>query len=133
LDPEAGGQGFPFSVHIATTELFTSANLNFMFTPGLTHGVLGLVNEFGDADQKALYLDKLLTGDWAGTMCLTEPSAGTAVPDLKSTATPIADKPGFFKIRGQKIFISSGDHDLTENIVHMVLARVEGDPAGYRG
>ena len=133
LEPEAGGQGFPVALHIAAQELFTAANVNFMFTPGLSHGVLGLVKEFGSADQKALYLDKLLTGEWSGTMCLTEPSAGTAVPDLKSTAIPIEGRPGFFKIKGQKIFISSGDHDLTDNIVHMVLARVEGDPAGYRG
>ncbi|MCC6624355.1 MAG: acyl-CoA dehydrogenase [Deltaproteobacteria bacterium] len=132
--PQAvGGQGFPVTINIASQELFTAANLNYMFTPGLTHGVLGLVLEYGTADQKALYADKLMSGTWAGTMCLTEPHAGTAVPDLKSTAKPIADKPGFFKIKGQKVFISSGDHDLTDNIVHMVLARVEGDPAGHRG
>ncbi|MFO0746094.1 MAG: acyl-CoA dehydrogenase [Myxococcota bacterium] len=131
--PEQGGQGYPFTLHIASQELFTAANLNFMFTPGLTHGVLGLVLEFGTADQKALYADKLLNGAWSGTMCLTEPHAGTAVPDLKSVARPIADKPGFYKIKGQKIFISSGDHDLAGNIVHMVLARVEGDPADHRG
>ncbi|TNF25884.1 MAG: acyl-CoA dehydrogenase [Deltaproteobacteria bacterium] len=130
---DAGGQGFPIAVHIAAQELFTAANVNFMFTPGLTHGALGLVKEFGTADQKALYFDRMLEGTWSGTMCLTEPAAGTAVPDLKSTATPIEGKPGFYKIKGQKIFISSGDHDLTENIVHMVLARVDGDPMDYRG
>lgn len=130
---EDGGQGFPITVHIASQELFTAANTNFMFTPGLTHGALGLINEFGSADQKALYLERMINGEWSGTMCLTEPNAGTAVPDLKSSATPIEGKPGFFKIKGQKIFISSGDHDLTDNIVHMVLARVEGDPAGHRG
>ncbi|MFT7583310.1 MAG: alkylation response protein AidB-like acyl-CoA dehydrogenase, partial [Myxococcota bacterium] len=130
---EDGGQGFPLALHIASQELFTAANVNFMFTPGLTHGSLGLINEFGTADQKALYLQRMLDGVWAGTMCLTEPSAGTAVPDLKSTATPIEGKPGFYKIRGQKIFISSGDHELTENIVHLFLARVEGDPDNHRG
>jgi len=131
--PEQGGQGYPFTLHIASQELFTAANLNLMFTPGLSHGVLGLVLEFGTADQKAVYADKLMSGEWSGTMCLTEPHAGTAVPDLKSIARPIADKPGFFKIKGQKIFISSGDHDIADNIVHMVLARVEGDPADHRG
>ncbi|MGM0577025.1 MAG: acyl-CoA dehydrogenase, partial [Myxococcota bacterium] len=90
-------------------------------------GALGLVCEFGTEDQRATYVDKMLTGEWAGTMCLTEANAGTAVPDLRSTATPIEGRPGYFKIKGQKIFISSGDHDLTENIVHMVLARVPGD------
>jgi len=131
--PEHGGQGFPVALHIAVQELFTAANVNFMFTPGLSHGVQGLVIDYGTEEQKALYLDKLMSGKWAGTMCLTEPTAGTAVPDLKSIARPIEGRPGFFKIRGQKIFISSGDHDLTENIVHMVLARVEGDPMDSRG
>ena len=128
-----GGQGFPVALHIAAQELFTAANVNFMFTPGLSHGVQGLVIDFGTDEQKALYLDKLMSGEWAGTMCLTEPTAGTAVPDLKSVARPIEGKPGFFKIKGQKIFISSGDQDVTSNIVHMVLARVEGDPADSRG
>lgn len=130
---EAGGQGFPVAIHIAVQELFTAANVNFMFTPGLTHGVMGLVRDFSSADQKAVYLDRLTTGEWSGTMCLTEPGAGTAVPDLKTSATPIAGRPGFFKIKGQKIFISSGDHDLTDNIVHMVLGRVVGDPPDSRG
>lgn len=131
--PEEGGQGFPFSLHIASQELFTAANVNFMFTPGLTHGSVGLVLEFGTEEQKELYAEKMISGEWAGTMCLTEPNAGTAVPDLRSTAKPIEGKPGFYKIKGQKIFISSGDHEMTENIVHMVLARVEGDPADSRG
>ena len=131
--PEQGGQGFPITLHIASQELFTAANVNFMFTPGLTHGSLGLIQEFGTADQKAVYVDKMLSGKWSGTMCLTEPSAGTAVPDLRSTARPVEGKPGFFKIKGQKIFISSGEHDMTDNIVHMVLARVEGDPSDHRG
>lgn len=131
--PEHGGQGFPLVMHVAAQEMFTAANTNFMFTPGLSVGALGLVNEFGSPEQRGLYSDKLLSGRWSGTMCLTEPSAGTAVPDLRSTARPIEGQPGFFRIKGQKIFISSGDHDLTENIVHMVLARVEGDPADHRG
>ncbi len=133
IRPEHGGQGFPFALHIASQELFTAANTNLMFTPGLTHGALGLVHEFGTPEQRAIYADKMLTGQWSGTMCLTEPSAGTAVPDLRSVARPIPDKPGFYKIKGQKVFISSGEHDLTDNIVHMVLARVEGDPSDHRG
>ncbi len=133
MRPEDGGQGFPVTLHIASQELFTAANVNFMFTPGLTHGALGLIQEFGSADQKALYSQKMLEGTWTGTMCLTEPHAGTAVPDLRTTARPVEGKPGFFRIKGQKIFISSGEHDLTNNIVHMVLARVEGDPGDHRG
>ena len=133
FSPENGGQGFPVTLHIASQELFTAANVNFMFTPGLTHGALGLILEFGTADQKGVYTKKMLSGEWSGTMCLTEPNAGTAVPDLRTTARPVADKPGFFNIKGQKIFISSGDHDMTDNIVHMVLARVEGDPGDHRG
>jgi len=133
VSADEGGQGFPVAVHIAAQELFTAANVNFMFTPGLTHGAMGLVLEYGTADQKALYFERMLEGTWAGTMCLTEPGAGTAVPDLKTSATPIEGKPGFYKIQGQKIFISSGDQDITENIVHMVLARVDGDPMDHRG
>ncbi len=133
VDPEHGGQGLPFVCHLATQELFTAANVNFMFTPGLTHGAMGLIAEFGTADQKATYVEKMVTGEWAGTMCLTEPQAGTAVPDLKSTATPIEGREGFYKIKGQKIFISSGDHELTDNIIHLYLARVEGDPPGAKG
>ena len=130
---EQGGQGFPFTVHMASQELFTAANVNFMFTPGLSHGVLGMIFEFGTADQKAMYAERLLTGEWSATMCLTEPHAGTAVPDLKTLARPVEGKPGYFKIKGQKVFISSGDHELCDNIVHAVLARVEGDPSDHRG
>lgn len=131
--PEHGGQGFPFLAYIATEELFSAANINLMFTPGLSHGTLGLMHEYGTDAQKKIYADKLLTGEWAGTMCLTEPSVGTAVPDLESSATPIEGKPGFYKIKGQKIFISSGDHELTDNIVHLFLARIDGDPMDHRG
>ncbi|MCB9729350.1 MAG: acyl-CoA dehydrogenase [Deltaproteobacteria bacterium] len=124
---EHGGQGLPVTVNTAVQDLFTAANVSFLFTPGLTMGALGLICEFGTTDQKALYVQKMLEGVWSGTMCLTEPNAGTAVPDLKTTAQPIDGRPGFYKIRGQKIFISAGDQDLTENIVHMVLAKVAGD------
>lgn len=124
---EHGGQGLPVTINTAVQDLFTAANVSFLFTPGLTMGALGLVAEFGTDRQKKLYLQKMLDGTWSGTMCLTEPNAGTAVPDLTTTATEIEGRPGFFKIRGQKIFISAGDQDLTENIVHMVLAKVGAD------
>ncbi len=130
---EHGGQGVPTAVGAAVQEMMVAANVSFCFTPGLTTGALGLVAEFGTKEQKAIYLDKMLSGEWSGTMCLTEPNAGSAVPDLRSMAYPIADRDGFYKIKGQKIFISSGDHDLTDNVVHLFLARVEGDPPGHAG
>lgn len=130
---ERGGQGCMMSVAVGVQEIFIGANLSFMFIPGLSVGALGMVSEFGTEEQRALYLGRMISGKWAGTMCLTEAGAGTAVPDLKSTARPIEDKPGYFNVKGQKIFISAGDQDVTENIVHMVLARVEGDPEGSRG
>ncbi len=130
---EHGGQGAPMVVHAATQDLFISANGSFCFTPGLTVGALNLINSFGSDEQKAIYQEKMLEGTWSGTMCLTEAGAGTAVPDLLTSARPIEGQPGKYKIKGQKIFISAGDQDLTENIVHMVLARVEGDPTGSKG
>ena len=129
VKPKDGGQGLPGILSAATQDLFIQANCSFLFTPGLTAGAISLVTEWGTADQKAIYLDKMISGEWSGTMCLTEANAGTAVPDLKSTATPIPGREGFFHIKGTKIFISAGDHDLTDNIVHMVLARV-GDDEG---
>ncbi|MDP6942977.1 MAG: acyl-CoA dehydrogenase, partial [Myxococcota bacterium] len=124
---ELGGQGLPRTVYGGAQELFISANTSFLFMPGLTAAALDILVTFGSADQQALYLEKMMTGVWSGTMCLTEATAGTAVPDLKSTATPIEGRDGYYHIKGQKIFISAGDHDLTENIVHMVLARVGDD------
>ncbi len=131
--PEDHGMGFPFSVTAAVQEIFTAANLSFLFTPGLTSGAVGLVTAFGTEEQKELYVENMMTGTWSGTMALTEPQAGTAVPDLKTMAYPLDPERGTYKIKGQKIFISSGSHDLTENIVHMVLARVHGAAPGSRG
>jgi len=130
---EDHGMGFPFSIAAATQEVFTAANISFLFTPGLTTGAVGLITAFGTAEQKKVYVEKMMTGTWSGTMALTEPHAGTAVPDLKTMAYPVDAETGKYKIKGQKIFISSGSHDLTPNIVHMVLARVDGDPPGSKG
>ena len=127
LPMDVGGQGLPVSIYAAAQDMFIGANVSFLFTPGLSTGAMNVIVAFGTPEQKATYLDKMVPGTWAGTMCLTEANAGTAVPDLKSTATPVPERDGFYKITGQKIFISCGDHDLTENIVHMVLARAGED------
>jgi alkylation response protein AidB-like acyl-CoA dehydrogenase len=130
-DPEFGGQGMPRILSMAAGELFTGANCAFLMYPGLTHGAGKLVEEFGTEDQKKKYLENLYTGKWAGTMCLTEPEAGSDVGNLTTTAKRNED--GTFSITGSKIFISGGDQDLTENIIHPVLARIEGAPAGTKG
>jgi alkylation response protein AidB-like acyl-CoA dehydrogenase len=130
-DPEYGGQGMPRVLATAAGELFTGANCAFLMYPGLTHGAGKLVEEFGTGEQKKKYLENLYTGKWAGTMCLTEPEAGSDVGNLTTTAKRNED--GTFSITGSKIFISGGDQDLTENIIHPVLARIEGAPAGTRG
>ncbi|MFU8770052.1 MAG: acyl-CoA dehydrogenase family protein, partial [Desulfotignum sp.] len=130
-DPEFGGQGMPRVLSMAAGELFTGANCAFLMYPGLTHGAGKLVEAFGTDAQKKKYLEKLFTGKWAGTMCLTEPEAGSDVGNLTTTARRNDD--GTFSITGSKIFISGGDQDLTENIIHPVLARIEGAPAGTRG
>ncbi len=130
-DPKFGGQGMPRSVAIAAGEMFTGANCAFMMYPGLTHGAGKLVEEFGTDEQKKKFLGNLYSGKWAGTMCLTEPEAGSDVGALTTSAKLNED--GTYSITGNKIFISGGDHDLTENIIHPVLARIEGEPAGTKG
>ncbi|MFW6011842.1 MAG: acyl-CoA dehydrogenase [Desulfosalsimonas sp.] len=130
-DPEWGGQGMPRSVSMAASEYFNGANYSFMMYAGLTHGAGRLVETFGTDRQKNLYLKNMYTGKWTGTMLLTEAEAGSDVGRLETKAIPQGD--GTYKIKGQKIFISSGDHDLAENIVHPVLARIEGAPAGTKG
>lgn len=129
--PEVGGQGLPFVVANAALEFFSASNWAFLMYPGLTHGAARLLQEYGTPELQDIYMYKMFSGEWAGTMCLTEPGAGSDVGNLRTKATRNPD--GTFNIQGQKIFISSGMHDLTENIVHMVLARVEGGPIGTRG
>ena len=130
-DLEWGGQGMPRTIALAASEFFVGANLAFMMYPGLTHGAGKLVEAFGTDKQKELFLRKLYTGEWCGTMMLTEPEAGSDVGALTSTAVKNDD--GTYSITGNKIFISGGDHDLAENIIHPVLARIEGAPAGTKG
>lgn len=130
-DPEFGGQGLPAVVNLAVSEMSSAANMAFAMYPGLTHGAYSAIHNGGSPEQKALYLPKMVSGQWSGTMNLTEPHAGTDLGMLRTKAVPQGD--GSYKITGQKIFISAGEHDLTENIVHLVLARIEGAPAGTKG
>jgi len=130
-EPAWGGQGLPAVVNLAFSEMSSSANMAFSMYPGLTHGAYSAILAGGSEAQKALYLPKLASGRWAGTMNLTEPQCGTDLGLLRTKATPAGD--GTWRISGQKIWISGGEHDLTENIIHLVLARIEGAPAGTRG
>ncbi|SLM31564.1 acyl-CoA dehydrogenase [Desulfamplus magnetovallimortis] len=130
-NPEWGGQGMPRTVASAAMEYFNGANYPFMMYPGLTHGAGKLVDEFGTDEQKRIFLKNMYSGKWAGTMLLTEPGAGSDVGALTTTAKKNDD--GTYSITGEKIFISGGEHDLTENIIHPVLARIEGAPEGTKG
>ena len=130
-DPNYGGQGLPHVVNIAFSEMSSGANMAFSMYPGLTHGAYSAIYVGGSEEQKQLYLPKLASGQWGGTMNLTEPHCGTDLGLLRTKAVPQSD--GAYKISGQKIWISGGEHDLTENIVHLVIARIEGAPAGTRG
>lgn len=130
-DPDWGGMGLPGIVGTALMEMFTGANTSFIFTPGLTFAASHVIQKLGGAHLRDLYVAKMNSGQWSGTMCLTEPQAGSAVGDARTSATPTGD--GSYKIVGNKIFISSGMHDLTENIIHLVLARTPNAPAGTPG
>ncbi|WP_374373916.1 acyl-CoA dehydrogenase C-terminal domain-containing protein [Dongia sp.] len=130
-DPEYGGQGLPKLVNFAVEEMICSANLSFGMYPGLSNGNYNAIHAHGSDEQKALYLPKLVDGTWTGTMCLTEPHCGTDLGLCKTRAE--ANPDGSYKLYGTKIFISAGEHDLTENIVHLVLARLPYAPAGIRG
>ena len=128
---EYGGQGLPDAVHRAVSEYLCSANMASTMYPGLTQGAIAALLVHGSDEQKQTYLPKMVAGDWTGTMNLTEPHCGTDLGLLRTKAEPQAD--GSYKITGTKIFISAGEHDLAENIVHLVLARIEGAPAGHQG
>ncbi|MEJ6010448.1 acyl-CoA dehydrogenase [Novosphingobium aquae] len=126
-----GGLGLPFSLATLVLETLSAANLGFAAGPMLTAGAVEAIETHGSLEQKARWLPKLVSGEWSGTMNLTEPQAGSDVGALRTLATPAGD--GRYRIKGQKIFISFGEHDLTENIIHLVLARTPGAPAGSKG
>jgi len=128
---EFGGQGLPIVINQAVSEFFSSANMAFAMYAALTEGAAAAITVHGSPEQKNLYLPKLVSGQWAGTMNLTEPQCGTDLGLVRTRAAPQSD--GSYKIAGTKIFISAGEHDLAENIVHLVLARIDGAPAGTRG
>jgi acyl-CoA dehydrogenase len=129
--PEFGGQGLPMVVTLIVNEFLCSANMAFAMYPGLTQGAIAALIAHGSAQQKAAYLPKMIAGEWTGTMNLTEPHCGTDLGLLRSKAVKQPD--GSYKITGTKIFISAGEHDLAANIIHLVLARIEGAPQGTRG
>ena len=131
VSPEWDGQGAPFSLWVVIEEFLSGANTAFNMYPGLALGAAEVIEQFGTDAQKERYLRKMYGGVWGGTMCLTEPHAGSDVGASTSTAVKLED--GRYRIKGTKIFISGGDHDLAENIIHLVLARVEGAPPGTKG
>jgi len=131
LPEDYGGQGLPYLLGTAVGEMFVSANMAFNMYQGLTHGAIGTILAHGTEDQKATYLPKMVALDWTGTMNLTEPHAGTDLGIMRTKAEPQPD--GSYRITGQKIFISAGDHDMAENIVHLVLAKAPGGGAGTKG
>ncbi|WP_066708625.1 acyl-CoA dehydrogenase C-terminal domain-containing protein [Curvibacter delicatus] len=130
-DPDYGGQGLPFVLNQCIYEMMNSANQAWTMYPGLSHGAYEALHAHGTDEQKKLYLPKLVSGEWTGTMCLTEPHCGTDLGMLRTKAEPQAD--GTYKLNGAKIFISAGEHDLAENIVHLVLARLPEAPKGSKG
>ena len=130
-DPAYGGQGLPFVLNQCLYEMLNSANQAWTMYPGLSHGAYEALHAHGTDAQKALYLPKLTSGEWTGTMCLTEPHCGTDLGLMRTKAEPQAD--GTYKITGNKIFISAGEHDMAENIIHLVLARLPDAPPGIKG
>ncbi len=130
-DPNYGGQGLPEMVRFVMEEMLCSANLSFSMYPGLSHGAVSALMSHGSEELKTRFLPKLVDGTWGGTMCLTEAHAGTDLGIINTKAVPAGD--GAYKITGQKIFISAGEHDLTENIVHLVLAKLPDAPGGTKG
>ncbi len=130
-DPEYGGMGMPSALNTVLKEMISSANMSLGMYPGLSHGAYEALHKFGTQELKDTYLPKLVEGVWSGTMCLTEPHCGTDLGLIKTKADPKGD--GSYSITGTKIFISAGEHDLTENIVHLVLAKMPDAPEGVKG
>ena len=130
-DEEVGGQGLPESLGTVMSEMVGTANWSWGMYPGLSHGAMNTISSWGTQEQKDTYLTKLVSGEWTGTMCLTEPHCGSDLGILKTKAEPNAD--GSYSISGTKIFISAGEHDMADNIVHIVLARLPGAPEGTKG
>ena len=130
-DSEFGGQGLPASLGFVLSEMMGEANWSWGMYPGLSHGAMNTLETHGTQEQKETYLTRLVSGEWTGTMCLTEPHCGTDLGMLKTRAQPQED--GTYRISGTKIFISAGEHDMAENIVHIVLARLPDAPAGTKG
>jgi len=133
FDPDHGGGGFPWVVAVAIQEMLTSANMAFSLCPLLNQGAIDMLTRYGTPDQQATFLEKMISGVWTGTMNLTEPEAGSDVGALRTRAVPSESGDGSWRITGQKIFITFGDHDLADNIIHLVLARVPGAPPGTKG
>jgi alkylation response protein AidB-like acyl-CoA dehydrogenase len=131
MDAEYGGQGLPETLYVLVDEIVCACNLSFSLYPGLIHGAYVALQSYAEPSLKQRYLPKMVAGDWGGSMCLTEPHCGTDLGMLRARAEP--QKDGSYLISGSKIFISSGEHDLTENIVHLVLARTPDAPAGIKG
>jgi len=127
-DPAYGGQGLPSSLGLVISEMVASSNTSWGMYPGLTHGAMSAIHAHGTEEQKNTYLRKLTAGQWTGTMCLTEAHCGTDLGIIKTRAVPQAD--GSYAITGSKIFISAGEHDMSDNIIHLVLAKLPDAPAG---
>ena len=130
-NPEFGGQGLPKTLSIACDEMWSAANVAFALCPELSQGAILALERHGSAELKSLYLERLVSGEWTGTMCLTEPQAGSDLAALTTRAEPQAD--GSYLLTGRKIYITWGDHPMTSNIVHLVLARLPGAPQGSKG
>jgi alkylation response protein AidB-like acyl-CoA dehydrogenase len=130
-DPVYGGQGLPLSLGLVISEMIASSNTSWGMYPGLTHGAMSAIHAHGTDEQKQTYLTKLTEGEWTGTMCLTEAHCGTDLGIIKTRAVPQAN--GSYSVSGSKIFISAGEHDMSQNIVHLVLAKLPDAPAGTRG
>ena len=130
-DPAYGGQGLPYLMNAVVGEMLTSANMAFQMYAGLTHGAVSTIHTHGTDEQKQTYLPKMVSCDWTGTMNLTEPHCGTDLGLMRTRAEPQED--GSYAVTGQKIFISAGDHDLSDNVIHLVLAKIPGGPEGIKG